>query len=119
MDQPAVYREQRRSYRVDTSGTEAVCDMSVGRDYVAQRYDVDNLSSGGALLSSGRLVPIGQAMRVILMPPGSTFIEANARVVRHHAEDALAIAFDELTADADDAIQGIVADTILRYWRPR
>lgn len=116
--------EARRAHRVMSAGVGASCR---GKRFIG-RYRVENLSTGGALLSAGFIPPVGEEVRLRLLLPDDKSLELQARVVRHHFRSsiravrqfpgALAVAFDALSPEQADALHDTVVDIILRTWEP-
>jgi CheY-like chemotaxis protein len=78
------------------------------------RYLVDNLSVGGALLTGGPLLSIGQELRVTLQLDKHAIGPLRAEMVRREGPsgEAVGIAFAALTVAEEDAIQQAILDAL-------
>jgi PilZ domain-containing protein len=78
----------------------------------ATHYVVRNLSAGGALLGGHPVPSLGTPLRVVLNLRTGKAINLAAQVVRHEpsagATPTFAIAFHQVSADAEDLIQEAV-----------
>ncbi len=116
--------DARRAYRVASAGVGASCHGKRFRE----RYQVENLSAGGALLSAGYVPPVGEEVRLRLLLPQAQSLDLEAQVVRHHFRSdepsiphfpgALAVKFAPLSSEQADALHDTVVDIILRDWEP-
>ena len=103
-----MHQERRRSTRVRTPHAEAICRQGS----FAAKYRVCDLSTGGALLTSGPPLPIGDRYEIRVFVPGRRSIAMDGRVVRNGKGLfglAFALSFEVIDADASDAIEELVA----------
>lgn len=108
-------REQRRSYRVPTPESEALCCFE-GPPTPLRVLDI---SLGGVCVDADGMVPVGTPAYLAIFMPGRGTIRVAARVV--HVEDrkhTMGMAFDELSAHGEDLIHDWVTDTLAarRFW---
>jgi hypothetical protein len=110
--------ERRKAYRVSVPEVFARC--STGE--VVGYYGVHDVSTGGALLVGRPLPPVGADLEVLLLLPGQRPCVLEAHVLRQdrpaHAPARVAVEFDEVSADIEDAIEDFIADELTRQLRP-
>ena len=102
-------QDKRRSLRVDGDDMSACCRVSRFMDV----YAIDNISTGGALLSYGLPLPLGQTVDVAVMSNGHDPVNARAQVVRHVGMASMAV---EFLPDVyiHDAIHHLVVGALFR-----
>jgi len=86
-------------------------------------YRVENVSAGGALLSEGAIVPVGDEVEVLLRFGSHIVNRLAAHVVRHEhlgaRGTALAVVFAIDDPDTEDAVQQYALEEIERRAAPR
>jgi CheY-like chemotaxis protein len=109
-DDPGVSSE-RRVHRRQRLVASAVVWTSDGGP---MRYLVDNLSVGGALLTGGPLLSLGQELRLTLQLDKHVIGPLRAQVVRRDGlgGEAAGIAFAALTVAQEDALQQASLDAL-------
>jgi CheY-like chemotaxis protein len=105
-DEPSD-REARSERRIFRRGSLVASAVVWTRGGGPMRYLVDNLSVGGALLTGGPLLAVGETLRITLQLDRRSIGPLCAEMVRHDGVSALAagIAFVGLTVIEEDAIQ--------------
>lgn len=110
--------ERRKTYRVSVGDACARC--STGEQ--VGHYWVKDVSTGGALLQGRPLPPIGTELEVLLLLPGQRPCVTDARVLRQVRPDdspaCVAVEFDDVNADVEDAIEDFIMAEFLRERRP-
>jgi hypothetical protein len=84
-------------------------------------YVVRNVSAGGVLLTGGPLLPVGGRVRVLLRLVGHRDLQLSGRVLRQDiwcCGSSLAIAFRDVAAEVQDAIQEAVVAALARERDP-
>ena len=85
--------DRRISRRADIPSGQAFCSNDQHMGY----YDVKDLSTGGAFLSSGKMHPIGTSLDLVLSAPGLGVVEITCEVVRQdRARQGIGIQFHTL-----------------------
>lgn len=84
-------------------------------------FSVDNLSAGGVLLSGGATLSVGETLRILLQLQGHLPIAIHGQVLRRDERGsgafAYAVTFRDLSAKAEDLIQGAVLLALERQRR--
>ena len=110
--------ERRRTYRINMPDVWAECSSNedVGR------YQVENLSQGGALLHGEPAFPIRTPLRILLSIPGHRAVRVDGVVTRHYGKGRdtpqLAVEFGHLSDDEQDAIEEAIAGEVIRELSP-
>ena len=108
--------ERRRDRRVGTPGGEAFCHVG-GR---GDRYELTDLSSGGAGLRSGPLLPTGQRIGIVLFAGGIGMVQLDAHVVRQTPRRAtMSICFEPADHEAERRLHDLIATATEHDLRPR
>jgi len=111
------HHERRRSFRVEPTHTSAICRTA----WVVSRLDVEDISAGGARLRGRPGASVGDSVRLWLLTPAGSLTAIGGMVVRRErraASDSIGVAFDALAADAEQALDGLLADQLTRLKRP-
>lgn len=111
--------DNRRSFRFEVHG-----DAAVRWRGKTNRYQLENLSLGGALMHtlSGSPPALGEEVQAVLHVKGARTIAARGRVVRgaNHIDadpDGFAIAFEPLSPRAEDVIENMSLEVLERGLR--
>lgn len=106
--------ERRKSFRIalERARAKVVTDRSAGT------YRLVDVSVGGARLRGSPPLPVGTPLELSVHLPGKRMLEAHGHVLRQigrgrGARADVAIAFEPLGAEGEDAIE----DTVLRHLR--
>jgi hypothetical protein len=83
-------------------------------DESAHRYRVDNLSSGGALLTGSTPLPLFEVVRVLLRVGGMPARMIKARTAWQTCDgvNSYGVTFLHLDADTEDSIHDVVLDIL-------
>jgi CheY-like chemotaxis protein len=115
-EQATINNRRHRRWRV--SGMSALVSSP---SYVGA-YRVQNLAAGGALLTDGALLPIGEEVELVLQLGSRPVVRVGAEVIRHQDVGArgraLAVAFRHETAETEDIVQQVALEEIERRRTP-
>lgn len=110
--------ERRRTYRINMPNVWAEC--SSNQD--AGRYQVENLSQGGALLHGEPAFPIRTPLRIQLSIPGHRSVTVDGVVTRHYEKGSdtpqLAVEFGYLSDEEQDTLEEAIAGEVIRELSP-
>jgi CheY-like chemotaxis protein len=81
------------------------------------RYMVEDLSAGGALLSGGPELALGDTFAVSLHVAGVHLVDLRVQAIRHTASKGTAVAFREVRALDEDMIQQAVLGALEAFRR--
>jgi CheY-like chemotaxis protein len=81
------------------------------------RYLVEDLSASGALLCGGPELPVRHGLGISLHVAGVHLLDLRAEVIRHCGSRAIAVAFRDMKAGDEDAIQQAVLAALEAYRR--
>ena len=88
----------------------------------AGRYQVENLSQGGALLHGEPAFPIRTPLRIQLSIPGHPAVTVDGVVTRHYGKGRnvpqLAVEFGYLSDDEQDTLEEAIAGEVIRELSP-
>jgi hypothetical protein len=99
--------DRRQHQRIEPAG--ATVELTL--EGQTRRFDIDNLSEGGALIHGRIEVPLGTSVRLTIALPDLAPIPIQARVLRHMlrgGKDHTALVFAESSDDLRDWIGEVV-----------
>lgn len=110
-------RERRQAARVDTPGGEAFCHV----DGQGDRYIMTDLSTRGARLRSGPMVPAGKDVEIVIFAGGMGMVSVTGKIVRQLEDGfSMAVSFDELDRDTGRQLEDLVATALIHdFWPTR
>ncbi len=112
----AWYSERRTRPRCAIQGAQA---LVAAQDGSGGRYQVENLSSSGVLLTGGPQLPIGSRVSLCLYLPGQpgVYLEGVIRRAREHRVSGYGIAFKDVDPEAEDTIHNALLGVLEAQYR--
>jgi hypothetical protein len=107
---------RRRHERVAID--DAFADVSVGAES-SQRYTIDNLSEGGALLEGPIAGPVGTQVALKVYLQNLDPVDVRARIVRHESRDGstyIAVCFVDSVVALRNAIHELVLQALTQFF---